>query len=207
MDELAAQNVTKVKAFSVALGSKDEQEGVLVFGGVDTSKFSGTLAKLPIIPAAQSPDGVPRYWINMDNMSLTDANGNSKTYENSSLPVFLDSGATLTLLPEDLANSIAADFGASGLNSDGFYPVDCGIADKQGSLDFEFDGVTVSVPYSELVRQSSGLPPTCVLGITPSSSFTLLGDTFLRSAYGTCIFLTICVYSLLWKTDSSCSCL
>ncbi|KJR89229.1 candidapepsin-4 precursor [Sporothrix schenckii 1099-18] len=183
VDELAMQNVTRVKAFSLALGSKAEQEGVIVFGGVDTSKFSGQLERLPITPAKFSPDGVPRYWVNMTSLGLTPAGtgGAPKTYPNSKLQVFLDSGSTLTLLPSDLANAIAADFGAAAANSDGFYAVDCRLAATAGgSLDFTFGGTTVRVPYSELIRQSGS---TCMLGLQASTDFVLLGDTFLRSAY------------------------
>ena len=183
VDELAAQNATKVKAFTLALGSKDEQEGVIVFGGVDTSKFSGSLAKLPIIPANQSPDQVPRYWINMNGMSLSPPSGKNKTYPGSNLPVFLDSGSTMTLLPSSLASAIAADFGATQADSNGFYDIDCSLANVQGSLNFAFQGTTIQVPYSELVRSVTSNPPSCFLGISPSSSFTLLGDTFMRSAY------------------------
>ncbi len=57
IDQLADQGATNTKAFSLALGSKSEQEGVIIFGGLDTSKFSGTLQTQPII---SGPDGVPR---------------------------------------------------------------------------------------------------------------------------------------------------
>lgn len=186
VDQLAAQNQTKVKAYSVALGSKDEGEGVIVFGGVDTSKFAGSLATLPIVPAADSPDGVPRYWISMNNMSITPPSGNRKMYPNSSMDVFLDTGSTLTLLPQSICDQLGADFGSSGLDSSGFYPVDCNLADLPGTIDFDFNGVEIKVPYNEFIRQSSGSfgQESCVLGITPSESFTLLGDTFMRSAYG-----------------------
>lgn len=60
VDQLADQGVTNTKAFSLALGSKSEQEGVIIFGGLDTSKFTGTLRTQPIIPARNAPDGVPR---------------------------------------------------------------------------------------------------------------------------------------------------
>lgn len=187
IDELALQNQTKVKAFSVALGGKDEQEGVIVFGGVDTSKFAGSLAQLPIVPADESPDGVPRYWVSMDSLSITPPSGVNKVYANSSMDVFLDTGATLSLLPQEISDAIAADFGSTGIDANGFYPVDCDIADLDGSLDFAFNGVTIKVAYKELIRQS-GLE--CVLGITPSSTFTLLGDTFMRSAYGMSLMLS-----------------
>jgi hypothetical protein len=60
IDQLADQGVTHTKAFSLALGSKSEQEGAIIFGGLDTSKFTGTLQTQPIVPAGDSPDGVPR---------------------------------------------------------------------------------------------------------------------------------------------------
>jgi hypothetical protein len=184
IDELSIQNATKVKAFTVALGGKDEQEGIIVFGGVDTSRFAGRLAKLPIIPAAQSPDQVPRYWVDMQSLSLTPPSGKTKSYSDSKIPVFLDTGATMTLLPAELAKTIAKDFGSTGADANGFYEVSCDLENVNGTLDFAFAGTTIRVPYRELIRHVAGNPPTCFLGITPSDSFTLLGDTFMRSAYG-----------------------
>ncbi|KAJ5009918.1 putative aspartic-type endopeptidase opsB [Colletotrichum sp. SAR 10_99] len=183
IDELAAQNVTKTKAFSLALGSKDEQEGAIIFGGIDTSKFSGSLARLPIIPADQSPDGVARYWVEMTQMSITPPSGRTRYYPNSNMPVFLDSGATLTLLPMDIANTIASDFGSPGLDANGFYPVSCTLVNLNGTVDFDFEGMKIKVPYKEMIRELRTSPPVCYLGIVPNSDFTLLGDTFLRSAY------------------------
>lgn len=183
IDELSAQNATKVKAFTVALGSKHIQEGVIVFGGVDASKFSGTLARLPIIPAADSPDQVPRYWIQMQSLQLTPPSGRSYLYPNSSFPVFLDSGATMTLLPASLAAAIASDFGSTSPKTGDFYEVSCDLTTVKGTLDFAFDGTTVKVPYDELIRVVPGTPPACFLGISPSDDFTLLGDSFMRSAY------------------------
>lgn len=185
VDELALQNQTSVKAFSVGLGSKSEQEGAIVFGGVDTSKFAGNLVTLPIVPAADSPDGVPRYWVSMNNVSLTPPNGVTKTYANTGMDVFLDTGATLSLLPTDLVDAIGTDFGSPTPGSDGYYQVDCSFNDLNGSLNFAFNGVTIRVPYRELIRETgSGDDTVCVLGITGSSTFTLLGDTFMRAAYG-----------------------
>lgn len=185
VDELAAQGVTRTKAFSLGLGSKDEQEGAIIFGGVDSSKFSGPLARLPIVPADQSPDGVARYWVGMNSISLTPPSRRTRTYQNSSMPVFLDSGATLTLLPAGLADNIASDFGSPGIDANGFYPVSCTLVNLNGTLDFDFDGVKIKVPYKEMIRELRTTPPVCYLGIVPNSDFTLLGDTFLRSAYST----------------------
>lgn len=184
VDELQAQGVTDTKAFSLALGSKSEQEGVIIFGGLDTGKFAGPLVSQPIVPAAQSPDGVPRYWIDMDYMSLTPPSGNEKKYSNSTMAVFLDSGATLTLLPQTLADTVAADFGADGVDSNGFYAVDCSLNNLAGTLNFAFPGVTIEVPYKEIIRElQTSFGTLCYLGITPNEDFVLLGDSMLRSAY------------------------
>lgn len=194
LDELVAQNITTTRAFSVALGAKEEKQGTVVFGGVDTSKFAGGLARLPIIPAAQSPDGVRRYWVQMSSISLNPPTaGRNKTYPGTSMPVFLDTGSTLTLLPEALVKSVAADFGSTQQDSGGYWPVDCSLVSVNGTMDFAFNGVTIKVPYRELIRQFGD---SCVLGLSSHSGFTLLGDTFMRSAYfvfdqdSDCIWMT-----------------
>lgn len=183
IDQLADQGITKTKAYSVALGSKTDKEGVVVFGGVDTGKFSGNLAPLPLIPADKSPDGVTRFWTTLDSIQHTSRGGKKTNLTGASMPVFLDTGATLTLLPPTLADGMAKAMGATKADDNGFYTVDCALARQEGTIDFNFDGVTIRVPYKELVREISGLPTSCYLGIMASTSFTLLGDTFLRSAY------------------------
>lgn len=184
IDQLYAQNGTRVKAYTLALGSKDAQEGIIVFGGVDTSKFAGALVRLPVIPAAKSPDAVPRFWVELASIGISPPGGGAaRVYNDSKIPVFLDSGSTMTLLPAALANAIAADFGVAAPDAKGFYRIDCGFTKSGGTLDFAFQGVTVKVPYKEMIREVPGSPMACFLGIQPSEKFTLLGDTFLRSAY------------------------
>lgn len=194
VDQLAAQNATRVKAYTLALGSKDEQEGVIVFGGVDRSKFSGPLTRLPIIPAQSSPDKVPRFWVDMQSITISPPGYPQRTYENTKMPVFLDSGSTMTLLPPNVTRAIAEDFGVKGPDINGFFRIDCALTKVNGTVDFAFEGLTVKVPYKELIREVPGVRPACFLGITPSETFTLLGDTFLRSAYGTS--LTVFVFSV-----------
>lgn len=53
-------------------------------------------------------------------------------------------------------------------------------------LDFNFSGVQISVPINELVIVAavSRGQPVCILGVGPAgNSVSVLGDTFLRSAY------------------------
>lgn len=201
VDQLASQGITKTKAYSVGLGTKNEKQGVIVFGGVDTARFSGKLAPLPIIPANNSPDGVARFWVNMSSISHTQPNGENVPLSSNTMPVFFDTGSTLTLLPPNIANAMAKSLNASELSSDGFYNVDCGIVNKNGTVDFGFDGVTIRVPYREIVREITTLPTSCYLGFMPSDSFSLLGDTFLRSAYGRftlAIFVSVAILCVIY---------
>ncbi|KXJ88940.1 aspartic peptidase domain-containing protein [Microdochium bolleyi] len=205
IDQLAEQGHTQTRAFSVALGSKSEPDGgVVMFGGIDTSKFSGRLQTLPIIPPSESPDGSPRYWVSLRSMSLSspgssEAAPTSETYEGSrNLSAFLDTGTTMTLLPTALASRIAADFGGktpSRPDANGQFEIDCessaragSSSSSQGTLDFTFDGVTIRAPRSEMVREYYGGGTAaggrrCYLGIGASERYVLLGASMLRSAY------------------------
>ena len=63
VDQLYLQNVTKTRAFSIALGSADaENDGTSVFGGIDTSKYIGPLHTLPIL-GRQGSDKLYRFAI------------------------------------------------------------------------------------------------------------------------------------------------
>jgi hypothetical protein len=61
IDELVAQGISQTKAFSLALGTDGINEGSLIFGGVDTKKFSGALQKVPIVDPPKSPIGYNDY--------------------------------------------------------------------------------------------------------------------------------------------------
>lgn len=61
IDSLATQGFTNSRAFSMDLRPVDDEQGSVIFGGIDTKKFTGPLHKLPIVPASQSPDKYTRY--------------------------------------------------------------------------------------------------------------------------------------------------
>ncbi len=62
--------------------------------------------------------------------------------------------------------------------------------DKIGTVNFGFAGITIAVPYKDFIFKSPPLEEfnytaKCLLGIYPGyGNFYILGDTFLRSAYG-----------------------
>lgn len=187
VDALQSQGVTNTKAFSVALGTSDTAGGNIIFGGVDTKKFSGSLASLAI--ASPTKGDIQRYAVSLTGISYSNSSGTSK-YSGSSLSgVVLDTGSTLCELPTAVVAAMASDVGAEEDSASGLLVVDCSVASSGGKLEFAFgdDGntaTTISVPMSEFVLQDGN---TCILGVqalqSGSGITALLGDTFLRNAY------------------------
>jgi len=186
VDALFNQKQTNTKAFSVALGSVDaDNGGVVIFGGVDTKKFSGKLVSNPIL-SPQDGDSVVRYWVQMDSISLNSSSLGSHTYNGSDTPVVLDTGSSLSVLPSTVVDAMVSDFQAQLDSSSGLYFVPCDVArSNDGTVNFAFGDATISVPIGDFIWQASDTQ--CVLGTQAADSSTgitaLLGDTFLRSAY------------------------
>lgn len=101
-----------------------------------------------------------------------------------------DSGTSLTYMPFNAFNALLEAFPGVTDSEDFGYIIDCSIRDQPGTVDFTFDDFTVSVPYSDFMfiipaGPSIGPEDVCILGAYPSEDIFILGDTFLRSVYGT----------------------
>ncbi|KAH6848023.1 aspartic peptidase domain-containing protein [Chaetomium sp. MPI-CAGE-AT-0009] len=187
VDSLAQQGLTNSRAFSMDLRDFDSARGSVIFGGIDTKKYSGTLVKCPIIPAAQSPDGLTRFWLYVNGISVNQPDGNVVTVYSTPTggkgqPVLLDSGYTLSALPAPIMQNLVSAFpSAEYLPDDDLYVVDCLDPGQGGSLDFTFGDKVINVPYYDFVWH---VPDSdlCVLGAF-TDDFPVLGDTFLRAAY------------------------
>lgn len=185
IDNLVKQGFIKSRAFSLDIRGLDSDRGSVTYGGIDVKKFSGPLAKKPIIPAAQSPDGYTRYWVNMDGMSVTKDDGSKfEIFDKpNGQPVLLDSGYTVSTLPGPLMDKILEAFPSARLEStSGDYIVDCDIIDSPGRVNFKFGSVVVDVEYKDFIWQQPDLG-ICKLGVSQDDNFPVLGDTFLRAAY------------------------
>ncbi|KAK2589994.1 hypothetical protein QQS21_012327 [Conoideocrella luteorostrata] len=188
LDNMVAQKFIKSRAFSLDIRSIESSRGSVVFGGIDTKKFSGHLEKRPIIPATESPDKLTRYWVYLDGVSLTKGDGSKATIfdKANGQAVLLDSGYTVSALPTEHFNKIKDAFPGvtappAGDNS-GLYRVSCNVGDEKGTVNFKFGKTEVNVPYKDFIWKQSDTG-ICVLGVTPDDKFPVLGDTFLRAAY------------------------
>ncbi|KAI1296951.1 aspartic peptidase domain-containing protein [Xylaria venustula] len=187
IDSVAARGLSNSKLFSMDLGKQFSPGGAitgeLVFGGVDTNKYSGLLKKVP----TDLYD--PHYRITLNSLSHRPAGSAISTpFIDSNLPlsVIVDSGTTLSHLPEPLVNKVAAQFPGAEPDGSGGYRVDCATQSMNGSVDFNFlsdtGPVTINVAYRDFIWNSGG---DCFLGVWSSKDLGvwILGDTFLRAAY------------------------
>ncbi|PMD65086.1 aspartic proteinase precursor [Hyaloscypha bicolor E] len=185
--QLVADGVIQSNAFSLWLNDLDASIGSILFGGVDTEKYTGTLTTLPI----QKESGFfAEFLITLTEVTL----GSTVIAKNQAQAVLLDSGSSLTYLPDAMTEAIYEQVSAQYSAQDGAAFVPCSLASNTTTLDFTFSSPTISIPMNELVipaTTANGRPlveadgtKVCLFGIAPAGSSTaVLGDTFIRSAY------------------------
>lgn len=174
-------------AYSLWLNDLDANTGQILFGGVDTDQFTGELQTLPI----QAEGSVYAEFL----ITMTGVSFNGETVaSDQALAVLLDSGSSLTYLPNDMVETIYDRVSAQYDSNEGAAYIACSMANSNATLDFTFSSPVISVEMNELVLDlvtASGKRPrfsdgteACLFGIAPAgSSSMVLGDTFLRSAY------------------------
>lgn len=184
---LAAQGTIPSNAYSLWLNDLDSHSGNILFGGVDTERFTGTLETLPV---QKTSAGYTDFLITLTSLSL----GGKTLIGKQAQAVLLDSGSSLTYLPNAMTNAIYVAIGAQYDSTQGAAFVPCSMRSINETLDFTFTSPTISVPIDELIldipktnNQTAVFPggePACLFGIAPSGvTVPVLGDTFLRSAY------------------------
>ena len=198
---MANGGLIQSNAYSLWLNDLDANTGSILFGGVDTDKYTGSLQSVPI---QKEFDQYAEFLITLTNMGLTDGTTNQNLTTDLPTVVILDSGSSLTYLPNDLASAIYSALKVQYDPSQQLGLCSCSLANEKITIDFTFTSATISVAIDELVintnqgtsedrenpnsqgGQSEGGEESldCVFGIGPAEGETaVLGDTFLRSAY------------------------
>ncbi|KAI9810989.1 MAG: hypothetical protein M1827_005720 [Pycnora praestabilis] len=190
---MANQGIIQSNAYSLWLNDLDASQGSILFGGVDSDKYQGELQTLPII----AEDGVfAEFIITLTALGLSSGGSSSQSIASKeSIPVLLDSGSSLTYLPDAIASNIFSAVGAQYDQQSQAAYVPCSLMNNDTTLDFTFTTPSISVAMSELVIDPGTNPdgsavtfndgtPACLFGISSAGQSTnILGDTFLRSAY------------------------
>lgn len=187
--KLTADNVIASNAYSIWLNDLDASTGSLLFGGVDRAQYEGDLVTIPV----QSSSGVhAEFFVAMTDVQL---DGQSVSDTSNAVAALLDTGTSLTYLPNDVTAAIYQAVGATLDEKEGVGIVACDLAGQNVNMTYRFaDSISINVPLNELVLSSlssssdsgslGGGSSACQFGIAPAGSDTvILGDTFLRSAY------------------------
>jgi len=202
VENMAARGHITRAAFSMYLNTLQASAGNVLFGGIDTMKYIGHLATLPIENIISPSSPIQTYVATISEISFNSSARDSILTPGNVTAIF-DSGSTVTLLPSDMAKEIFAALPVSLVLEAAF--INCGLsndADFEFSLNFAFGNTTIKVPFKELILDNLGpysdilatldVPEnSCLFGIQSSAlvglpsepALALLGDTFLRSAY------------------------
>ncbi|ATY63376.1 candidapepsin-4 precursor [Cordyceps militaris] len=179
LNTMAEQGVIASRVFSLDLRHSDVKTGALIYGGLDRSKFMGTLQKVPIIKGLA---GEARLAVSLDTVGITlSTSETNRRLQGDNSNVMLDSGTTISRLQEQVAMPILNALNAQP-DGDGYFQIPCQSQNLPGSVNFGFGGVIVRVPFKDFII-NVGDPLTCYAGIALTEGQQILGDTVLRAGY------------------------
>jgi hypothetical protein len=168
VDNLISQGLISKPIFGVFLGKESNGGGgEYLFGGIDNSKFTGTLATVPV-------DNSQGFWgVSVDSGSV----GSTSI---SAFSAIIDTGTTLLLLPQSQASQVAQALSATD-NGDGTYTISCD-ASTLKDLSFSIGGNDYKVPAADLIFDNQN--NKCVAGFGYAGlEFAILGDVFIKNNY------------------------
>ena len=190
--ELLMQNgLTKSLAYSVWLNNITAPQGDIIFGGVDTTKYTGPLITRPMVPGANGKIENPSIWLDgmFFNFGHMPEFGSRLDLDEFPFAVTLDSGSTDAFLPKGLVDSIYKDVDAYIYNGTTAI-VSCHyMFNLSYSLQFVFGSSNIYVPLINFVGlpgRATGNSSECQLGINAQKNPgdpLVLGEVFLRAAY------------------------
>ena len=192
VDALKSAHYTQRIAYSMYLNDLETDSGSILFGAIDTSRYSGPLIALPMQPDGQ--ENVTDFSVSLTSVSILTADGKTQQLSTPDLavPALLDSGTFDTELPASIANAIISGMGAVTVQGSAIVP--CRYTHADATIIFGFGGPggpQIKVPLSEMVVDAgltfSDGSEGCYLGVDAVDESLggsiILGDTFLRSAY------------------------
>ncbi|XP_065447860.1 pepsin A-like [Chrysemys picta bellii] len=170
-DNMMNEGLVSQDLFSVYLSSDDQSGSFVMFGGIDSSYYSGNLNWIPL--------SAETYWqITMDSITM-----NGETIACSGgCQAIIDTGTSLLAGPSTGISNIESYIGAS----DGTVRISCSAMSSLPNIVFTINGIEFPVPASAYITDNSG---SCSPGFedidvpTSSGELWILGDIFIRQYY------------------------
>ncbi|NXN19148.1 CATE protein, partial [Indicator maculatus] len=178
-DNMMAQNLVELPMFSVYM-SKNPQSSVggeLLFGGFDSSHFTGSLNWVPVTQQG--------YWqIQLDNVQV----GGTVAFCANGCQAIVDTGTSLLTGPTKDIKLLQSYIGATAV--DGEYTVECSNLSVMPDVTFTINGLpyTLNAQAYTLVDSADGMV-FCTSGFQgmdvapPAGPLWILGDVFIRQFY------------------------
>lgn len=170
---LTKQGTINKPVYSIYV-NKQNTNGTVLFGAIDSSKYSGSLMTLPINRPYYSPSGIQTL---VSGMYFSDGK-NAEIICDFTQMYFINALYSLSSLPGATVRSIANKLNAT-YTSTNAHRVKCEV-DSAYELILDFNGKQIRVPISSLIRE--GDDGYCYLGLI-ESDVVVLGDNILKHIY------------------------
>ncbi|KAH6670510.1 aspartic peptidase domain-containing protein [Halenospora varia] len=180
---LVKQGYIESRAYSIFLNDDLQKTGQILFGGVDTEKYLGELVTIPLVPVPGTKV-IEHFFIPLRGMTVTAANGtelkDQSLQYSDPVPAVLDTGTSAVFLDHKSAAEIRNAFGLNSI----WDSIDCSMASTSAAVNFQFDGMNISVPIKEFIYERTLGSGRCDLFISGGgSTYFTLGVPFLSSTY------------------------
>lgn len=178
MDNAIAAGLLSQPVISVFLPSVRRNGGVggeYLFGGIDSSKYSGSLTYVPVTKQG--------YW----QVLIQDASYNGASLGQTSQGI-IDTGTTLVIVSDAAATAIHEEIPGSINDPNNGWLVPCSVSLSTANVGFAMGGKTFNVPVADLAYEDLGDGSgNCFSGIQGGQDgLWILGDVFIKNNY--CVF-------------------
>ncbi|MCJ1391768.1 hypothetical protein MMC18_004633 [Xylographa bjoerkii] len=194
LQQMKSQGLIDVQAYSVWLNDPNAQAGSILFGGIDTAKYSGSLVSVPMVNDPQTGK-LDAFIIPWTLLNYTSVDGNTTLYSGA-IGALIDSGTTTMALPADIAVQITNGLGLSP-QPDGTLLVACEVGTYGDAFTFGFNNdptAIITVPLSNFITPAlvaNGSTqvdqdgnPLCKVQVSNGTfPFAILGDIFMTAGY------------------------
>lgn len=168
LDNMYNEGLISDKVFAFKLGNSDGEDGELLFGGIDSSLYTGDITYVPVVEQA--------YWeISLDGVSV-----DGTTY-GSSTKAIVDSGTSLLTGPTSTVSKIASTLGAVEIGNTGYYELECDYT--LPDIEYTLNGVTFALSASDYLFADGGVCLLTLTGYDFGDNMWIMGDVFMRKYY------------------------
>lgn len=179
LNTMYEQGIISARSFTLDLRHSEAANGAIIFGGVDRSKFIGTMERLPLIKGLQ---GEYRLGVELNSLGVSlDSSPSGYELSGNDRNVILDSGTTISRMHWAAAAPILEAIDAVDIG-EGYFSVSCNLRKSAGSVDFGFGNTTVRVPLRDFIIDV-GDSTWCTAGMGITTGQQIIGQSVLRSGY------------------------